>query len=167
MSLDPIVTSVVLYGNTQDTASEWLKWYWFAERLLLNNALAVTHLGLDGEEFTGKAVREIRFGKPKMLKSLKKAKHFNAISLYACPRHFQSIAFDFLAMAIRNADFVSITADKASSLFDRPLERMLREFIDFERGEIFEMSRREFPLGYIGRLNAPEHYQTLKVIERF
>lgn len=91
------------------------------------------------------------------------------LSIYSLPENFTSASFDYNVLITRNKNYLSIIMNKEVYL-NLNLEETLSElknFIELNYGEIYEMNRSESPLLYASGLNEVSEFETLKILKKF
>lgn len=91
------------------------------------------------------------------------------LSIYSLPENFTSASFDYNVLITRNKKYLSIIMNKEVYL-NLNLEETLSElknFIELNYGEIYEMNRSESPLLYASGLNEVSEFETLKILKKF
>ncbi len=163
-----IVTSILLYGEINQESQTWERWYESSKKIMSSLGYDSNYASIDSDSKKSGEVTKIDNIEKKILKSINSGDSINWISIYSLPEDFKSAAFDYNMVITRSNTFVSLTInkDRYKSGDEDRLINILKEYIDFNEGEVFELNRDESPLGYILKANSVDFYETLKIVKK-
>ncbi|SEL29471.1 hypothetical protein [Paenibacillus sp. OK003] len=166
-----LTTSIVLYGQIEpNNINQWNDFYHISKEIITSLNFKPNYIGISGDSFQGGKLRTLVRTEKKLLKSFEKAEYLESLEIYALPENFTIAAFDYNAYIARSkqVDFDHILATFTSEAYkDLDQERLvdlLRRFIVFESGEIFQLSNLESPQIYASKANALTAFKTLNIL---
>jgi hypothetical protein len=95
----------------------------------------------------------------------------SSLAVYSLPNDFTQAAFDYNFYLGRNGNggnqYIILTFPRElyGTIETASIISELKGFIQFENGQVFEMSRYECPMFYAAKVNPPSTYQSLKIIK--
>lgn len=166
-----LTVSIVLYGVIDPKQEQtWSEWYRFSTDLADSLGCPVNYLGVSGQSFKSGKILKRKGAEKRLLNELNAGGGVESIELYSLPGNFQTAAFDFQLYMTREyrskESYILFTVK--SEFF--PLERcdsivnILKDFIGFTNGQIFEMAIDETPQFYAAKVNSLDAFSTLRVV---
>ncbi|WP_054950182.1 hypothetical protein [Numidum massiliense] len=171
---DKLTTSIVLYGEIEpsDTQS-WLNFYNYCIDLAASINFPPNYLGISGESFRSGKILTINRAEKRLLKSLERKEEINSLEIYSLPEDFTTAAFDYNVYICRESDddptylMLTFPSESFDKVYTPELLSQLKNFVDFQGGQVFKMSNLESPLFYASKANPPSVFKTLEVIREF
>jgi hypothetical protein len=166
-----LTTSITLYGefDTRDSKM-WLDYYFYCKDLIQSINFKPTHLGITGQSFKSGKIMNLDSSEKKLFKSLEKGEELVSLAVYSLPEDYSIAAFDYdiymcrtkqlgdpyIIMTFRNDIFDEINVEDVI--------KELKKYINFNSGQIFQMSNLESPQIYASKANSPSTFKSLKII---
>ncbi|QKS55506.1 hypothetical protein HUB98_03705 [Paenibacillus barcinonensis] len=167
-----LTTSIVLYGQIEpNDIKQWNDFYLFSKEIITSLNFKPNYIGISGDSFQDSKLRTLVRTEKKLLKSFEKEEYIEALEVYALPQDFTIAAFDYNVYIARSkqVEFDHILATFTSEVFkDLDQERLvdlLKRFIVFKSGEIFQLSNLESPQIYASKANALTAFKTLSILK--
>lgn len=173
--MSKLMTSIVVYGEIDDTAGLWKKWAIFCTELTQKSTANVEYISIKGDGFNNSNVVKYDNIEQKLSLAISNQKNFESISMYSLPENFKQAAFDYDIYISRvrgkRASYVQVTISNEVILNEKvnliDLKEQISKFVNKEKGIIFEMDINEFPPKYIMGKGKDTNFKTLKVFEEF
>jgi hypothetical protein len=173
--MSKLMTSIVVYGEIDDTSEIWQKWVNFCTELAQKTTNNIEYVGVKGDGFNNSDVVRYDNIKQKLSHAITNQKSFESISMYSLPENFRQAAFDYDIYISRvrgkRASYVLTTISNEIILKEKvnlvDLKEHISKFVNKEKGIIFEMDINEFPPKYIMGKGKDTNFRTLKVFEEF
>ncbi|WP_145331965.1 hypothetical protein [Paenibacillus xylanexedens] len=167
-----LTTSIVLYGKIEtDDMSQWQAFYHLSKQIITNLNLEPNYIGISGDFFSSKKIKTLARMEMKLLKSFGDGRDIESLEIYALPENFTVAAFDYDMYISRSKhvafDYIiaTLTSEAYQNVDQEKLVRLLKRCINFDSGEIFELSYLESPVIYATKANAPSSFKTLRILE--
>jgi hypothetical protein len=166
-----LTTSIVLYGGIDTVdSSVWLGFYHYAVGLIEGLNLNPNYLGITGKSFKSGKITTLNRTQKKLIKSLDEGEGIESLEIYSLPDDFTTAAFDYEVYICRTSqlDPPHLITTFSNHLFDLldhgAVISKLKEFINFESGQVFELKSLESPQIYASRANSPAAFKSLTII---
>lgn len=164
--MDNLTVSLTMWGKMLNEYS-WNDWYYDNKKIFSELGLNITHLGVISPRYNSGKVLTVLRKEKEILENLKKGEIPTSFSCYALPHGYRCASFDYELLVVRNEELISIImlkkyfSEKKIELFIK----IIKKYINMERGQIYEMDRNEVPLLYATGLNSPEFYKSLNIYQ--
>ena len=169
-----LTTSIVLYGEIDSSDSKkWLDFYNYIVDFTTSYNLTPNYMGASAVSIKSCKISPIKRIEKKLYTSIENNEEITSVSLYNLPDEFEIAAFDYNAYICRTNRLTPphILVTFLNEVFDEvdhtKLTEDMKDFINFEHGEIFKLSNLESPHIYASRANNPSTFKTLEVICKF
>lgn len=164
------VVSITLYGKLESESKySWIEWYEYCKKNVLNLGYVPNYISIESDSIKTNKILNLSKKEKKVLLSINNNEYIKWLSIYSLPENFTSASFDYNVLITRNKKYLSIIMNKEVYL-NLNLEETLSElknFIELNYGEIYEMNRSESPLLYASGLNEVSEFETLKILKKF
>lgn len=170
--MEDLKTSIVLYGSINPEKENILDWYQYANEFSRKLGFPITHIGVTGDSFESGKILMLKRAEKRFKNSLEKDASIRALELYSLPEEFTQAVFDYDIQWILETEsdkpllFISVPTNSFSEIDVDKTINHLKEFIQFRKGEIFEMSVEDSPAYYAHKMNEPEDYNSLKILKK-
>lgn len=168
--MQDIVVSITLYGKLESESKySWIEWYEYCKKIVLNLGYVPNYISIESDSIKTNKILNLVKKEKKVLLSINNNEDIKWLSIYSLPENFTSASFDYNVLITRNKNYLSIIMNKEVYL-NLNLEETLSElknFIELNYGEIYEMNRSESPLLYASGLNEVSEFETLKILKKF
>ena len=143
------IISITLWGNTAKKG-KWIDWYKDTKKIANNMGYELTHIGIQNQSFSDGKIRTVSRMEKKILESIEKGDCPQDFSCFVLPSDFRSASFDYTLLFDRTENDISILiSENDYEKFDEnELLNTFKQYIDYECGEMYEVSRKEMPLIY-------------------
>lgn len=165
--------SIVLYGKIDTSPTAWLRWYEYSLSFCKEFDIESNYVGITGDSFKSGKIMHRKRVDSRIKKSLINGESISAMTIYSLPESFKQAAFDYHVYlgreAIGKTEHIILTISDDVQLFST-IEKIvdnLKQHIEFESGQVFEMLNSESPQFYAARINPVSVYRSLKVISDF
>lgn len=169
-----LMTSVLIKGRIDKFDNQgWLRWYQYISKLCDEIGIEMNYLGLIGSSFKSGKVLQRKRSEKRFSREIENGAEFRSVACYSLPDNFETAAFDYKIYIGRSCMFevprVLLTMESCdfNKLDSDLLVKSLSEHIEYEKGEIFEMSHLESPQIYAVGSNSISSFKTLKVLAEF
>lgn len=148
------VISITLWGNGIQKG-KWLNWYQDIENLMKGLGYKPTHIGIQSKTFcTGKILTVAR-KKKDILAAIASGETPSSFSCYSLPKDYRTASFDYDFLCVRKEGYISVIVKDVDydKLNIKSVISQLKDYINYEYGEIYIMSKKEMPLIYAATRN--------------
>lgn len=164
---EDILKSITLYGANNNL--KWEEWFNLAISIIEKVGLSPTHISLESTNYKSGRVIKFKTGEKKVFDALENKENIEWLSIYSLPSNYKSATFDYEVLIIRKHTYINIIMNK--SVFEcidyEWLIEKFKPYLNFDKGEIYEMNRLECPLLYAEKVNRIKSYKSLNIIEEF
>lgn len=160
--------SITLWGNGQ-IKGRWLEWYNDVGTIFKELGYKRTHIGMQSKSYVNRKIVTVARKEAQILQLLQAGEKPMSMSCYSLDKEYKQASFDYNIMAVRHSKYLSLILNKSDSkIIDvNSVVVNLKQYIEFECGEIYQMERNEMPLIYAARANPPDAFKSLKVLDKF
>lgn len=143
------VISITLWGNGIQK-EKWLNWYQDVENLMKSLGYKPTHIGIQSKSFCSGKILTVARKKKDILATIAAGENPSSFSCYSLPKDYRTASFDYDFLGVRNEEYISVIVKEVDykKLNIKNVVSQLKEYIDYEYGEIYTMSKEEMPLIY-------------------
>lgn len=163
--MDKSTISVTLRGDGLKK-KKWIEWYGYICFLFDDLGYPRTHLAITSEKFNSGKIVTVNRSEKKILQMLEDGLLPVGLDLFSLPKDYKSASFDYDVCATRGKDFISVIFNSCD--FNRmdvqSLVFNMKQYIEFDNGEIYRMDRNEMPLIYAAQANSLDAYKSLEVM---
>lgn len=163
--MDSLTISLTMWGNLRDDY-KWLEWYADMKKLFQMFELNITHLGATGSQYPKKVVTVARKEK-EILKKIEDGNPLTDFSCYSLPKDYKAAVFDYNLLIYRESSLITLIAGK-EYYEDKKIDSCIavfNKYIDMNRGQIYEMDRKDTPWLFAFGENDISFYKSLRVIK--
>lgn len=170
--INETVVGITLKGKLKENFN-WLNWLNYCENKILEYNYIPNYIGFKSDTINTKKALQLKRknNRNRILNSIDNNEEIPYLIVYSLPKNFIQAVFDYyMYIGIdteRNQIEMAIEKDLYLKININKTIEELKNFIILEEGEIFEISRKECPFSYSGRLNDVSFYKTLKILDRF
>lgn len=163
--MDEKVISITIWGNGIQQ-EKWLNWYQYVENLAKSLGYKLTHIGIQSKSFCSGKILTVARKKKDILASIADGEKPLRLSCYSLPKDYRIASFDYDFLCVRKEEYISIIVkeDDYSKLNSKSVISKLKEYINYDYGEIYIMSKKEMPLIYAATRNS-DNIETFSLIE--
>jgi len=165
--------SIVLYGDITCNSKAWLEWYDYSTRMISFLELSPNYIGISSESFDSGKLLQLKRAESRVKKVINEGERIMAMSIYSLPENFVQAAFDYdvylgrKTIGIKNHVILTLNQELFPQLnIDKTIGEM-KQHINFESGEVFEMMNIESPQFYATKVNPSSAYKSLKIVKVF
>lgn len=159
------VISITLWGNGIQK-DKWLNWYQDVENIMKSLGYKPTHIGIQSKTFCSGKILTVARKKNDIFTTIVAGENPSSFSCYSLPKDYRTASFDYDFLCVRNKKYISLIV-KAVDYDKLNLESVisqLKDYIDYECGEIYIMSKKEMPLIYAATRNL-DNIKSFSLIE--
>lgn len=168
--INETVVSITLYGTFEKNFN-WLDWLNYCEKKFLEYNYEPNYIGFRSETVKINKVLQLKRKNNinKILNAINNNEKIEFLTIYSLPKNFRQAVFDYNMYIRRNDKCIEMVMEKdlCLNLNINELIDDLKSFIVLDKGEVFEISRKECPFSYSGRWNDISFYKTLKILHTF
>lgn len=160
------VISITLWGNGIQK-EKWLNWYQDVENIMKSLGYKPTHIGIQSKTFCSGKILTVARKKKDILATIAAGENPSSFSCYSLPKDYRTASFDYDFLCVRKEGYISVIVKEVDyhKLNIQSLIFKMKEYIDYECGEIYMMSREEMPLIYAATRNW-DNIKTFSLIEK-
>lgn len=165
--------SVALYGDIETNSNSWSEWYTYSIQMINSLGVIPNYIGISGESFNSGKVLQLKRAETRIKKAIIDGETISAMSIYSLPEDFVQAAFDYdicfgrKTIGVKSHILVTLRQDLFSQLDVDKTINELKQHINFESGEVFEMLNTESPQFYAFKGNPCSVYKSLKIVKSF
>lgn len=143
------VIAITLWGNGIQK-EKWLNWYQDVENLMKSLGYKPTHIGIQSKSFCSGKILTVARKKKDILATIAAGENPSSFSCYSLPKDYRTASFDYDFLGVRNEEYISVIVKEVDykKLNIKNVVSQLKEYINYEYGEIYMMSKEEMPLIY-------------------
>lgn len=166
--MDKSTISITLYGDGLKK-QKWIEWYDYTSSVFKKLEYERTHLAIKSEEYNTEKVVTVRRKEKQVLQLLKDGTLPESLTLFSLPKDYRSASFDYNILAVRNKEYISFifNSQDFEKIEVNNLVWNMKQYIEFESGEIYQMDRSEMPLIYAAKANSVNSFKSLTVLKEF
>ena len=161
------VISITLWGNGIQK-EKWLDWYQYVESLMKSLGYKPTHIGIQSKTFCSGKILTVARKKKDILAVIAAGENPSSFSCYSLPKDYRIASFDYEFLCVRRAEYISIIVkeDDYDKLNIKSVISRLKDYINYEYGEIYIMLKKEMPLIYAAtrKLNMIKSFSLIEKI---
>ncbi len=159
------VISITLWGNGIQK-EKWLNWYQDVEKLMKNLGYKPTHIGIQSKSFCSGKILTVARKKKDILATIAAGEKPSSFSCYSLPKDYRTASFDYDFLGVRKEGYISVIVKEVdyNKLNIKSVISQLKEYINYEYGEIYMMSKEEMPLIYATTRNL-DNIKSFSLIE--
>ena len=160
------VISITLWGNGIKK-EKWLNWYEDIENLMKSLGYKPTHIGIQSKSFFSGKILTVARKKKDILATIAAGENPSSFSCYSFPKDYRTASFDYDFLGVCKEEYISVIVkevDYNKLNIDGVISR-LKEYINYEYGEIYMMSKKEMPLIYAATRNL-DNIKSFSLIEK-
>lgn len=164
---DERVKSITLYGEVKSDKDEWLNWYKKAKDIIKLLGYEANYFSIEGGSLKSGKVMRLNRNEKKLFKAINCGDEIKWIAVYSLPLDYGSASFDYDVFLVRNFEYVTLTANISDfkKINEDEMLKLLKEHININNGEIYEMEREDCPFIYASKANSLSSFTTLKIIK--
>jgi hypothetical protein len=165
-----IKTTITLYGLINNEDELWWEWFLYAKSLAIELGYTPNYIGVNSNTFKSGKVLTINRSQKKLEESIKNKNFPSNLDVYSLHDDFKQAAFDYYLLASRSTMFnnhnisITIPKEKYSELNSDKLINDMKRFINFNKGEIYELDYTECPLLYIVKGKPRTEFKGLNIV---
>lgn len=148
------VISITLWGDGIQK-EKWLNWYQDIENLMKSLGYKPTHIGIQSKSFCSGKILTVARKKKEILETIATGENPSSFSCYSLPKDYSTASFDYDFLSVRKEGYISVIVKEVdyNNLNIKCVISQLKEYINYECGEIYMMSKEEMPLIYAATRN--------------
>lgn len=160
------VISITLWGNGIQK-EKWLKWYQDVENLMKRLGYKPTHIGIHSKSFCSGKILTVARKEKEILSTIATGENPSSFSCYSLPKDYRTASFDYNFLCVRREEYISVIVKEVdyNKLNIKKVISLLKEYINYEYGEIYVMSKEEMPLIYASTRNS-DNIKSFGLIEK-
>lgn len=159
------VISITLWGNGIQKEN-WLNWYQDIENLMKSLGYKLTHIGIQSKTFCSGKILTVARKKKDILATIAAGENPSSFSCYSLPKDYRIASFDYDFLCVRKEGYISVIVKDVDydKLNIKSVISRLKDYINYEHGEIYIMSKKEMPLIYAATRNS-DNIKSFSLIE--
>ena len=159
------VISITLWGNGIQKEN-WLNWYKDIENLMKSLGYKPTHIGIQSKTFCSGKILTVARKKKDILATIAAGENPSSFSCYSLPKDYRTASFDYDFLCVRKEGYISVIVKDVDydKLNIKSVISQLKDYINYEYGEIYIMSKKEMPLIYATTRNL-DNIESFSLIE--
>ena len=163
--MDKKVISITLWGNGIQKEN-WLNWYQDIENLMKSLGYKPTHIGIQSKTFCSGKILTVARKKKDILATIAAGENPSSFSCYSLPKDYRTASFDYDFLCVRKEGYISVIVKDVDydKLNIKSVISRLKDYINYEYGEIYIMSKKEMPLIYAATRNL-DNIKSFSLIE--
>lgn len=163
--MDKKVISITLWGNGIQKEN-WLNWYQDIENLMKSLGYKPTHIGIQSKTFCSGKILTVARKKKDILATIAAGENPLSFSCYSLPKDYRTASFDYDFLCVRKEGYISVIVKDVDydKLNIKSVISRLKDYINYEYGEIYIMSKKEMPLIYAATRNS-DNIKSFSLIE--
>ena len=163
--MDKKVISITLWGNGIQKEN-WLNWYQDIENLMKSLGYKPTHIGIQSKTFCSGKILTVARKKKDILATIAAGENPSSFSCYSLPKDYRTASFDYDFLCVRKEGYISVIVKDVDydKLNIKSVISRLKDYIIYEYGEIYIMSKKEMPLIYAATRNS-DNIKSFSLIE--
>ena len=148
------VISITLWGNGIQK-EKWLNWYQDVENIMKILGYKPTHIGIQSKTFCSEKILTVARKKKDILATIAAGENPSSFSFYSLPKDYRTASFDYDFLCVRKEEYISVIVKDVDygKLNIESVISQLKDYINYEYGEIYIMSKKEMPLIYAATRN--------------
>ena len=148
------VISITLWGNGIQK-EKWLNWYQDVENIMKILGYKPTHIGIQSKTFCSGKILTVARKKKDILATIAAGENPSSFSFYSLPKDYRTASFDYDFLCVRKEEYISVIVKDVDygKLNIESVISQLKDYINYEYGEIYIMSKKEMPLIYAATRN--------------
>lgn len=149
------VVSITLWGNGIEKEM-WLNWYQDMENLMQRLGYEPSHIGIQSASFRSRKILTVARKKKDIIAAITSGEKPSSFSCYSLPKDYKTASFDYDFLGVRTKQYISVILKEVdyNKLNVKSVISQLKEYIHYEYGEIYRMSKEEMPLLYAATRNS-------------
>lgn len=165
ISVEEKVISITLWGDGIQK-EKWLNWYQDIENIMKSLGYKPTHIGIQSKSFCGGKILTIKRKKKDIFDTIDTGENPSSFSCYSLPKDYRTASFDYDFLGVRKEGYISIIVKEVdyNKLNVKRVIYQLNEYINYQYGEIYMMSKGEMPLIYAATRNK-DNIKSFSLIE--
>lgn len=114
-----------------------------------------THIGIQSKSFCSGEILTVARKKKDILATIAAGENPSSFSCYSLRKDYRTASFDYDFLCVRKEEYISVIVKEAdyNKLNSKSVISKLKDYINYEYGEIYIMSKKEMPLIYAATRN--------------
>lgn len=166
--MEASTVSITLWGDGL-IKGNWLDWYHDIGIIFQELGYKRTHIGIDCKSYSNRKIVTIKRKEKSILDILQSEDIPKSMSCYSLIKDYKVAMFDYDVMAVRQSQYISIIFNR-NDLVKIDIDNvifMLKQYIEFQCGEVYQMDREEMPLIYAARAKPIKPFRSLIILKKF
>ncbi len=166
--MEACTVSITLWGDGL-IKGNWLDWYNDIGIIFQQLGYKRTHIGIECKSYVNKKIVTIERKERSIINILQSGDMPKSLSCYSLSKEYKVAMFDYDIMAVRQSEYISVIVNK-SDLAKVEMENIisdLKQYIEFRRGEVYQMDREEMPLLYAANAKTINPFKSLEILKKF
>lgn len=166
--METCTVSITLWGDGL-VKGNWLDFYNDIGIIFRKMGYKRTHIAIDCKTFLNKKIVTTNRKEKEIINILKSGDIPKSISCYSLSKDYKIAMFDYDVMVVRQSEYISVVLNRSDLVkldIDNTIS-ILKQYIEFKIGEVYQMDREEMPLMYASRAKTINPFKSLVILEKF
>lgn len=166
--METCTVSITLWGDGL-VKGNWLNFYNDIGIIFQKMGYKRTHIAIDCKTYMNKKIVTTNRKEKEIINILQSGDIPKSISCYSLSKDYKVAMFDYDVMAVRQSEYISVVLNR-NDLVKIDIDNtifILKHYIEFKSGEVYQMDREEMPLMYAARAKTINPFKSLVILEKF